>query len=216
MVEKMLKLIGESFPLSECDAGKYSSAKVGPMKFQIRYFDANGLGRVSVMKGSAMFGLMKMDTLIVNPFERDMALFSYDRIYAMGNDTIFLELYDTRIDKSRTMKDIESVVSRYDDIPEQPVAPNWYDDIKLSGSLKKKGKKNITLRFDRLAQEYLNSFIGLVRQAPECNVSEKKKVAGMYTQGLLKNGGPSTDQFVKAKGMEYTEHLFKDILFGTE
>ena len=216
MVEKMLGLIEKSFSLSERDSGEYSSAKVGPMKFQIRYFDAAGLGRVSVMKGSAMFGLMKMDTLIVNPFARDMALFSYDRIYAMGNDTIFLELYDTRMDKSGLMEDIESVVSRYDDIPEQPVAPNWYDNIKLPGSLKKKGKKNITPRFDRLAQEYLNSFIELVRQAPECDVRQKKKAAAVYTQGLLKNGGPSTDQFVKAKGKEYTEYLFRNILFGTE
>lgn len=216
MTEKMLDMVGKKFPLKEIATGEFATAKVGPMKFRIKCYDAVGLGRVSVMSGSGMFGLMKMDTVIINPFERDMALFSYDRIHAMGNDTIFLELYDTRMDRKRLPNDIEQVVDKYKDIPEQPVAPNWYDQIKLSVSLKKKGKKDVTPRFDKLTQEYLDAVIKLIEQAPECDAKEKKKAAAMYTEGLLTNGGPSTDQFVKAKGKEYTQKLFRSYLFGTE
>lgn len=216
MTEKMLDMVDKKFPLKEIETGEFATAKVGPMKFRIKCYDAEGLGRVSVMSGSGMFGLMKMDTVIINPFERDMALFSYDRIHAMGNDTIFLELYDTRMDRKRLPNDIEQVVDKYKDIPEQPVAPNWYDQIKLSVSLKKKGKKDVTPRFDKLTQEYLDAVIKLIEQAPECDAKEKKKAAAMYTEGLLTNGGPSTDQFVKAKGKEYTQKLFRSYLFGTE
>ncbi len=216
MTEKMLDMVGKKFPLKEIDTGEFATAKVGPMKFQIKCYDAEGRGRVSVMSGRGMFGLMKMDTLIINPFERDMALFSYDRIHAMGNDTIFLELYDTRIDRKRLPNDIERILEKYKDIPEQPVAPNWYDQIKFSVSLKKKGKKDVTPRFDKLTQEYLDAVLKLIEQAPECDAKEKKKAAAMYTEGLLTNGGPSTDQFVKAKGKEYTQKLFRSYLFGTE
>lgn len=216
MTEKMLDMVGKKFPLKEIDTGEFATAKVGPMKFQIKCYDAEGLGRVSVMSGRGMFGLMKMDTVIINPFERDMALFSYDRIHAMGNDTIFLELYDTRIDRKRLPNDIERILEKYKDIPEQPVAPNWYDQIKFSVSLKKKGKKDVTPRFDKLTQEYLDAVLKLIEQAPECDAKEKKKAAAMYTEGLLTNGGPSTDQFVKAKGKEYTQKLFRSYLFGTE
>lgn len=216
MTEKMLDMVGKKFPLKEIDTGEFATAKVGTMKFQIKCYDAEGLGRVSVMSGRGMFGLMKMDTVIINPFERDMALFSYDRIHAMGNDTIFLELYDTRMDRKRIPNDIEQVVDKYKDIPEQPVAPNWYDQIKFSVSLKKKGKKDVTPRFDKLTQEYLDAVLKLIEQAPECDAKEKKKAAAMYTEGLLTNGGPSTDQFVKAKGKEYTQKLFRSYLFGTE
>ncbi len=215
MVEKMLNKIGKHFPLKEINVGEFATAKVSVMKFKVRSFDAVGLGRVSVLSGSALFGLMKMDTLIVNPFEKDMALFSYDRIYAMGNDTILLELYDTRINKDTSLKELEQVVKKYKDIPEQPAQSKWYDYMRLPVSLKKKGNKKVTPRFNKLTEEYLNSVIKLIKNAPECDVDKKKKVASKYTEGLLSNGGPSTDQFVKAKGKAYTQKLFRDILFGT-
>ena len=98
MTDKLLSLIGQRFPLKERDAGEYKSLKVKGMKFTITPYEAEGLGHVSVMKASGMFGLMKMDTLIVNPKETDLPLLSYDRILAMGNDTLILELYDTMLE----------------------------------------------------------------------------------------------------------------------
>lgn len=184
----MLNMIGKSFQLKEIDVGEFATAKVGVMKFKVRSFDAAGLGRVSVLSESGLFGLMKMDTLIVNPFEKDMALFSYDRIYAMGNDTILLELYDTRINKEASLKELEQVVKKYSDIPKQPAESKWYDSIRLSVSLKKKGKKNVTPRFDKLTSEYLYSVIKLIKNEPECDVEKKKKVASKYTEGLLSHG----------------------------
>lgn len=215
MTDKMLEAIGKAFPLTLKDDGGLIVCKANGMKFTIRSFDAKGLGCVSVMKGSAVLGLMKMDTVIVNPFERDMALFSYDRIYAMGNDTVFLEMYDTRLDRTKTPDAAAKVAEGYADIPEQPVAPNWYDDIKLPGCLKKKGKKALTPRFDELTEKYLEAYLTLCKDAGACDRDEKMKAAQVYTEGLLTNGGPSTDQFIKAKGREFTEKLFRETLFGT-
>jgi hypothetical protein len=42
------------------------------------------------------------------------------------------------------------------------------------------------------------------------------KKASLYVEGLLKNGGPSTDVFKKALGVEKTAELFRKILFATE
>ena len=215
MTDRMLEMIGKAFPLTPKKDGGFLVCKANGMKFTIRSFDAEGLGCVSVMKGSAMLGLMKMDTVIVNPFERDMALFSYDRIYAMGNDTVFLEMYDTRLDRSKTPDAAAKVAEAYADILEQPVAPNWYDDIKLPGCLKKKGKKDLTPRFDSLSAQYLDAYLTLCNEAEACDTDEKMKAAQVYTEGLLSNGGPSTDQFIKAKGRAFTEKLFRETLFGT-
>ena len=65
------------------------------MQFRVRRFYADGLGTVSAMVAAGFFGLMKMDTLIITATEKDMPLFSYDRVYAMGNDTLIFELYNT-------------------------------------------------------------------------------------------------------------------------
>ena len=215
MTDKMLEAIGKAFPLTPKKDSGCVTCKVKGMKFAISSFEAKGLGCVSVMKGSAMLGLMKMDTVVINPFERDMALFSYDRIYAMGSDTVFLEMYDTRIDRTITPDAAEKVAEAYADIPEQPVAPNWYDNIKLPGCIKKKGKKDITPRFDKLTAQYVDAYLTLCKEARACNRNEKMKAAQVYTEGLLSNGGPSTDQFLKAKGREFTEKLFRETLFGT-
>ncbi len=215
MTDRMLEVIGKAFPLTPKKDGGCVVCKVKGMKFTIHSFEAQGLGCVSVMKGIAMLGLMKMDTVIINPFERDMALFSYDRIYAMGNDTVFLEMYDTRIDRAETPDAVTKVAEAYADIPEQPVEPNWYDDIKLPGCIKKKGKKDITPRFDKLTAEYLDAYLTLCKKAGKCDRNEKMKAAQVYTEGLLSNGGPSTNQFIDAKGRAFTEKLFRETLFGT-
>ena len=54
------------------------------MRFFVKAYRADGLGHVSVMRAKGFFGLMKMDTLIIVPKEKDLPLYSYDRIYAMG------------------------------------------------------------------------------------------------------------------------------------
>ena len=211
----MLDTIGKRFPLTEKKDGGTLSAKVKGMNFKIRSFEASGLGWVSVMKGSAMLGLMKMDTLIINPFEKDMALFAYDRIHVLGKDTVLIEMYDTRIDRTETPDAAAKVAESYADIPEQPAAPNWYDGIILPGSIKKSGKKDLSPRFDRLTAEYLDVYLSLCNDAEECSREEKIQAAQAYTEGLLSNGGPSTDQFIKAKGREFTETLFRETIFGT-
>jgi len=215
MTEKLLGMIGEKYKLTEKTEDKFEKAKVGPMKFTIKSYDAEGLGNVSVMKGTAMFGLMKMDTLIVNPFARDMSLFSYDRIYAMGNDTMLLELYETRIDKTTSSGKLAEINAEYASLPDEPAASSWYDDIKYKESVKKKGKKDITPALDSYTEKYFAEYLALCDAAAPCDTDEKKKAASVYTEGLLNNGGPSTDQFVKAKGKEFTAELFREMLFGT-
>ena len=67
MVTKLLSAINEKFPLTEVDAGDLKTVKAMGMTFSIRAFRSDGLGWVSVMTASGFFGLMKMDTLIINP-----------------------------------------------------------------------------------------------------------------------------------------------------
>ena len=63
---------------------------------------------------------------------------------------------------------------------------------------------------------YLNIYLQILKAAPACDPAIKKKASEVYSEGLLENGGLSTDQFVKAKGRAFTEELFRRYLFGTE
>ena len=214
MVEKMLKVLGKTYPLTERNAGEYACQKINGMTFLIRCFQAEGLGSVSAMTASGFFGLMKMDTLIITPTEADMPLLSYDRVHAMGNDTLIFELYDTILDKT-DLSALDAVKESSSALPEHDLGTHWYDSIKLKQSLSKRGKKAHTAAFDAVAVDYLAAYLDAARTAPPCEAAAKREKASVYVKGLLAHGGPSTDVFKKGIGAEKTADLFRRVLFST-
>lgn len=211
MTEKMLQKISQQYVLTERDTQRL---KVNGMQFRIRAFHAQGLGHVSVMTASGFFGLMKMDTLIINPIQRDMPLLSYDRVHAMGNDTLIYELYDTMLENVE-LAPIVRAKQNAAHLPDHDLGQHWYDSIKLGVSLSKKGKKGHTSAFDVAAMEYLTAYLQCAETAGCCAAVPKQEKASVYVEGLLEHGGPSTDVFKKGIGIEKTTDLFRKVLFGT-
>lgn len=214
MIQNMLRAITAQYHLNAITIGEFHKMKVNGMNFEIWAFHAEGLGHVSAMTAKGFFGLMKMDTLIINPTEKDMPLFSYDRVHAMGNDTLIYELYDTILEKA-DLNRVEDVKTKYRQLPDHNLGEHWYDGIKLAVSLSKKGKKANTADFDKCAMEYLDAFLADAAEADYCEPAGKKEKASVYVEGLLTNGGPSTDVFKKGLGVEKTAELFRNVLFGT-
>ncbi len=214
MTDKLLELIRSKYSLDELDVGDMSTLKASGMTFSVKAYRAEGLGHISVMRAKGFFGLMKMDTLIINPKDIELPLYSYDRIYAMGNDTLIVELYDT-LSQPCSLERLYGVKSEYDKLPDRDPGQHWYDSIKLPESISKKGKRAHTAAFDKLALEHFSAYLesGI---AEGVDLSEKKRKASYYVDGLLTNGGPSTDVFKKALGTEKTAKLFSRVLFGTE
>ena len=215
MTGRMLEAIGKAYPLTELSCGEFAQQKVSGMKFQIRRFEAEGLGSVSIMVAKGFFGLMKMDTLIITPTAVDMPLFSYDRVNAMGNDTLIFELYDTLLGET-DLAGLEKVKQASALLPDHDLGAHWYDSIKLPVSLSKKGKKVTTPAFDDCTLAYLQAFLQDAKGAAVCEAAPKREKASVYVEGLLTNGGPSTDVFKKGIGEEKTAELFRKVLFGTE
>lgn len=215
MIECMREMLQKSHPLTELDCGDYTCQKLSGMTFHIRAFEARNLGHVSIMRASGFFGLMTMDTLIINPTQLDLPLLSYDRVLAMGNDTLIYELYDTLLAPA-DLSALENIQARYEGLPAHDLGQHWYDTIKLPVSLSKKGKKAQRTAFDACAREYLAAYLEAAKTAAVCAPAAKQEKAAVYVEGLLTHGGPSTDVFLKALGREKTEKLFRTVLFGTK
>lgn len=211
MTNKILDLIKAKYPLSPIDAGDIATLKASGMKFSVEAYKAEGLGHVSMMRAKGFFGLMKMDTLIINPTEIDLPLYSYDRILAMGNDTLIVELYDTLVG-DYSEDGMLSVKDRFASLPERDPGEHWYDSIKLPSSISKKGKK-ISSELDKMTLEHFKAYLAS-SSAPVEDKESKKDMAAVYVNGLLEKGGPSTDVFKKELGIEKTTKLFREILFG--
>ena len=214
MTDKLLAMIDAQFPLTELPCGEFANMKVSGMKFSVRRFHAQGLGPVSVMVAKGFFGLMKMDTLIITPTEKDMPLLSYDRVLAMGNDTLIYELYDTLLE-SADLSCLDTVKTEAAYQPDHDLGSHWYDSIKLPQSIAKKGKKKEAAGFDVTALHYLAQYLAAAMGAQSCPAQPKLEKASVYVEGLLTHGGPSTDVFKKGLGEEKTAQLFRQVLFST-
>ena len=214
MTEHLLSCLQQKYSLTAIDAGEFARLKANGMTFTVRAFRAEGLGHVSVMQAEGFFGLMKMDTLIINPTEIDLPLYSYDRIFAMGNDTLIVELYDTLL-HPYDASSLANAKSDCADLPERDPGEHWYDSIKLPESISKKGKKVHTPRMDQLTKAHFDAYLNSSAD-PVIDTAAKQGKASYYVDGLLARGGPSTDVFKKALGEETTAKLFKTILFGTK
>lgn len=213
-MKQLLDILKADFELEELGAGEFSKIKVNGMNFTINRYHAKGLGNVSTMEMKAFFGLMKMDTFVINATECDMPLFSYDRVHAMGNDTLMLEIFDTMLEGA-DLSGMKTVQANYAYLPEHDMGSHWYDDIKLKVSLAKKGKKKDTPVYDKLKAEYFAEYVKAAKAAPVCEGDAKKEKASVYVEGLLSNGGPAASVFIKNYGAEKTAAFFREVLFGT-
>lgn len=218
MLEKTLGILKNEFQVTERDAGAYARQKVKGMTFLVHHYDIEGVGHLSTMAADGMFGLMKMDTVILVPRFKDAPLFSYDRIKAMGNDTFILEFYNTLLDESAEnyreyMGRLEKEKGKIVDIPNHDLGKHWYDPIKLAASDSKRAKKC----GDRLDEQYVNTlkiYVEMLKCASDVDEAAKTAKSRVYVDGLFENGGPSTDAFVKAIGTEKAREMFENVIFG--
>ena len=216
MTDKILGIIEKQYKLREKGVGEFRTFKAKGMKFTCSAFDAEGLGHICVMRAVGFFGLMKMDTVVIAPTDKDIPLLSYDRIYAMGNDTLIMDLYDTMGEEKTDISALLDVKMQYAYLPDKTDLneAHWYDSIRLPEMFAKKGKKGDTPEFDKLALEYIEAFLKL--DGTPCEENEKKKRTDSYVDGLLNQGGPATDVFKKQFGCEKTSAILKGVLFGTK
>ena len=212
----LIDLISKQYELKELPAEGFSTLKVGPMKFSIEHWDGGVLGNISFMSGSAMMGLMKMETLIINPVKADLPLLSLDTVLAMGKIVVIAEIYDTTIG-GFDEKPCLAVKEKLSSYPDRPTSANWYDNIKLSCSWGKKTGRKALAELEKGLADYLQAYLFIADKTPGLSadlLEQKRLKADAYVTGLLEQGGPSTDVFMKKLGKEKTEKLFREVLFG--
>lgn len=219
MIQTAIASIQAFFPLRQQDPGPYQRFKAGPMAVELSWYQAEGLGNVSAIRGKAMAGLMTMETLVVNPFYRDMPLFSFDYIAAMGKHTLLVEYYDTLLaPDALDSVPLLAAKAQAASLPDHDLGQHWYDHLKLAPSFAKRGKKGHVPAMEAAFQQSLKAYLDLCARQPalpEEQAASKRAKAQAYVTGLLQQGGPSTDAFVKALGLEKTEDLFTRMVFGT-
>jgi len=212
VIEKVINKLKESYQLDEIDIGEYASIKKFPMKFKIKSFKVGEVGYVSILNMSAMFGLMKMETVVFSPLTVDAPLFSFDFIQAMGNETLLVEIYDLTVNKGKPYPNLVALKDKYNDLPQYELKPCWYDHLRVNGTLSKRGKK-LRDKFENAADEYLNEFMNIIKTSDVVEEPLKRAEIKSYVDGLFDKGSPTTKQFNKILGEEKARDMYGKYIF---
>lgn len=212
MTDFVLSELQKRYLVTERELGQWKTIRKNGMQFSIRGYETP-VGNLSVVQMKAMLGLMKMDTVVFTALTKDAPLFSYDCVHAMGQDTLLLELYDTQLSPA-DVSALDAVKLSAGDLPDHDLGKHWYDSLKLSPSLAKRGKK-LTARYKEISKAFFTAYLDLLAASADCVRSEKQAKVKAYTDGLLGNGGPSTDQFKKLIGEDATRELFSRFIFSS-
>ena len=215
MLEQYINELAREFELTEVDEGEFSSFKMKGMAFEAKAYDVKGLGRVSLMEAKMPLGIMEMDSLIINPFEKDVPLFSIDRMKMLGKPLLYIDIYDTLLGKDRKEEEFFEISKQYEDIRNaRSETKDWCRDIRYSSIVAKRGRKKDCERLNTLMDSYFDVYLQQCIDAKDCDRQEKKKKADAYRDGLLAGGGVAADNFIKDWGKEKTEAFFREVLFG--
>lgn len=218
-VDVILDTLRESYTVTEADVGEYSVMKLyGVMKFYVRRYDVEGIGSLAAM--TVNMGVMQMSTVVLTPADRDVPLISADYMYMLGSRTCYLEFYDLVLEPDSEsyaglLKTLEAVKAAYGEFEDVTPTSAWYDSLKTVGIYKKGTHKD-----DKTLNAILADGVGavadyaktlpLLESADRAVKAEKQKA---YSDGLIQNGGVSTDAFVKSLGKEATKQFFDEVLF---
>ena len=209
MLKNLLEKINEEYTLKSIENDEFSSVKISIMHCDCEIYEAKNLGHVFYMNSKAPLGLMKMETLIINPFELDAPLLSLELI---NNKKVIFEIYNTLLEENTDSVKIQEVFNKYKEY-ELENTPHWYDELLLASTKTK--MPNIELA-KQLIDESFDAYLDVLEDSHICDSIEKKEKAKEFVNGLLENGGPSTDMFMKKFGLEKTEKFFNEAMFGTK
>ena len=193
------------------DLGQYTVESLG------RYFDLVPKDLGEELRMNAFLGLMKMETVVIAPFEADLPLYNADWVKAFGTETQIAELYDTQLEPwtEESQGKFLAIKTGFDNLPDAPSGEHWYDSVLYACSIHKKGK-GLTDSFNKLAKEYTDLFVAELAAAEKCPADLKKARVSEFAHKLVANDGPAVSMMAKLFGKETMQRIVLKHMYGVE
>lgn len=212
-----LRRLSDCFELEKEDVGSDAHLKKRGIALDTESYRIGGVGHFCILRMNALFGLMKMETAVLAPTEKDLPLLNLDRVRFLKKDAQFAELYDTQLSpwSRETAAVFESLKDRDRDLPEPAKkTAHWYDNLLYPCSYRKAGI-GISDRLTETGQDYAEAFIAALASAPSCNPTAKKEKVVQFADTLFTQGGPAVDTVTKLFGKETARRLILRYMYGT-
>ena len=219
-IDSVLDELRENYTVTPLDAGEYEEIKLyGIMKFNVEQYDIEALGNLSIMRIN--MGVMQMSSIVITPKNKNLPLLTADYIYLLTNRKAYLEFYDLVKEKDDTYNELLTKLSdiqkKYDYLNNLEVSPAWYEHL-LSVASYKACAISSDKEIETMLLDSLDAYVQHSKQIPLLSEEEKQEkltITINYTDGLITNGGISTDVFKSALGPDVTKKFFDTVFFGT-
>lgn len=219
-MDAVLEELSKYYTLTPVDPGKYRDLKLFRiLKFRVEQYDIEGLGNLSLMRVN--MGAMQMATAVITPRDKNLPLLSADYLYIASNRKAYLEFYDLVKEKDgpylQLMEGLRQVQTKYSHLEDFKPTEAWYDHL-LTVATFKSAPAEADAQLTAMLTESLWVYLEHSKQIPaltEAERQEKLAITEAYTNGLIRQGGVSTDIFKKQLGAEETKNFFDTVFFGT-
>jgi hypothetical protein len=212
MKETILNELKKRYTLEKRDMGDMKNIHKGMYNFDCEAYTVKDIGNLFFIEMKALFGLMKMETTVLTPVNKDLSFCNFDIIKAMGNETHMFEMYRSAI-KDTDLSAFNAIKEKYSDLENYETEKRWYDDCRLESSICKKGKK-ISEKAEAMLKECLDLYLELLDKAEDCDPEAKKEKTKEYVDRLLSEGGAAVDSMNKIIGKEKTAKLVREFMYG--
>ena len=213
---RMKDKLSATYELVIENIGSDSDVKKRGTKLKTEVYKVGNIGHLCILDMNAMLGLMKMETVVFCPVNRDIPLINLDSVQLMRKDTLIVELYDTQITPypQDLLNEFELLKKSDSDLADYvSEGKRWYDDILYPCSYHKTGT-TVNRRFAVTADKYIEAYIDQLNSAVVCDYNEKKTKIQDFASKLLGNGGPAVNEIRKLFGDDFARRLVLQYMYG--
>ena len=214
MVRKLLDVVQNEYKCKKVDIGVFDTVKAEGSTFHTESYNAEGLGRVTLIEMTGFLKLWRAQSFFVTPLDKDAPIFYYHRHGRKGNDVLKIEIINTFL-KRVALEELDAVQEKHAGVTEVEDKEEWYDDMKLPQSTVKRVKKEEGALLDAVVEDYFAAYMKEVAKSKDCERSQKKQKVEKLVKGLAEQSGMAITQFF----LSYYDHnvtakLCTDVLFG--
>ncbi len=215
MIDSLISKLRRNYTVTSCKAGRLGTVRKRGMRISLNAYDIAGAGHLCTVEIRGPLGLMRLESVVLTPFEKDMPVFSAEGKRSMGKDSLSVEFGDTLLAPlpESIREAFRSVRSRYEDLPvsERPLRP--FDDCILEESLTVKGPE-VGLKKEVIVRKFFECYMTELTEAPPADAEAKKAKTREFAERLLEAGGPAIKAVRHFLGDEETESLYFEEIFG--
>lgn len=219
-INRGMDLVSSNYDIEKVETGEFTNLIIQGIDYNIEQYKIKDVGNLLVME-SKDSSKLQMVSFVITPYYKALPLFSTDYIYMNEKRSFLIEYYDLVEKKDELylnyMNRFASLKAEHSELEDMTLKECWYDSLKPVCTAKNTDRSK-DLEISSMFIDNLKLFIEMEKNSKLLTEEERKskwKITQDYTDGLVDNGGVSTNVFKAIMGPDGTKEFFNKVFFGT-